>query len=243
MDKKDFLEIYGNLSKINNIEEFDDVATDRLYGLVGCLSEANKTHNLTAIKDDKGVVLKHLVDSLMISPCVPKDSRVIDVGCGAGFPSLPLAIARPDVSVVGVDSTTKKINYVNETAKALGLENLEAFSARAEELAYDPVYRESFDIATARAVASLPVLCELCLPFLKVGGAFVAMKAKNPEDEISASLSAITKCGGELSETVYKELVSDTGDVEKRCLIIIKKIKHTPEAYPRSYSKISKKPL
>ena len=243
MEQKEFLEIFGNLCKLNVMDDVSEEAANRLYRLSGCLLEANKVHNLTAIKDEKGVILKHLIDSLMICPYVPDGARVIDVGCGAGFPSLPLAIARPDVRVLGVDSTSKKINYVNETAASLELPNISAISARAEELGHSDVYRESFDLATARAVASLPVLCELCLPFVKVGGAFVAMKAQNPEDEISASLGAIAKCGGEIYKTVYKELCSDTGESEKRCLIIIKKVKQTPLAYPRSYSKIAKKPL
>ncbi len=243
MEQINFLEIFGNLSELNGIDTVAEGAAHKLYGLSVCLAEANKIHNLTAIKDEKEVILKHFVDSLMISPFVPAGARVIDVGCGAGFPSLPLAIARPDVTVLGVDSTAKKINYVNETARTLGLDNLEAISTRAEELAHDKGYRESFDIATARAVASLPVLCELCLPFVKVGGFFVAMKAQNPEEEIAASLSAISKCGGELYKTVHKELRSDTGAIDKRCLIIIKKVKATPDAYPRSYSKIAKKPL
>ena len=243
MELKEFLEIFGNLSNANGIDKISDEAQRKLYGLSGCLSEANKIHNLTAIKEEKEIILKHFVDSLMISEHVPEGARVIDIGCGAGFPSLPLSIARPDLSVLGVDSTTKKINYVNETAKTLSLHNLEAISARAEELGHDGDYRESFDVATARAVASLPVLCELCLPFVRVGGKFVAMKAQNPEEEIAASLGAISKCGGEFYKTVYKELRSDTGETEKRCLIIIKKVKETPGLYPRSYSKIAKKPL
>ena len=243
MEQKDFLEIFGNFAELNNIEKVSDDVAQKLYGLSRCLSEANKIHNLTAIKDEKEVILKHLVDSLMISPCVPENARVIDVGCGAGFPSLPLAIARPDVKVLGVDSTSKKINYVNQTAKTLCLDNIDAVSARAEELAHKNGYRECFDLATARAVASLPVLCELCLPFVKVGGTFVAMKAQNPEEEVAASLGAISKCGGEFYKTLYRDLRSDTGEIEKRCLIIIKKAKQTPGTYPRSYSKISKKPL
>jgi len=235
MEQKEFLEIFGNLSEINKIEKIEEDRAEKLYGLSRCLSDANKIHNLTAIKDEKEVILKHLIDSLMISQCVPDGARVIDVGCGAGFPSLPLAIARPDVKVLGVDSTSKKINYVKETARSLFLANIDAISARAEELAHKDVYRESFDVATARAVASLPVLCELCLPFVRVGGLFVAMKAQNPEAEIAASLGAISKCGGEFYKTIYKDLSSDTGETEKRCLIVIKKFKQTPHLYPRSY--------
>ena len=243
MEQKEFLEIFGNLSALNGVEDIGEEAAKKMFGLSTCLSEANKIHNLTAIKDDRDVILKHFVDSLMLSSCVPEGASVIDVGCGAGFPSLPLAIARPDVRVLGIDSTAKKINYVNATAKELSLHNIEAMSVRAEDLAHDKEHREQFDVATARAVASLPVLCELCLPFVKVGGIFVAMKAQNPEAEISASLGAISKCGGEFYKTIYKELKGDDGKAEKRCLIVIKKTKSTPLLYPRFYSKIVKKPL
>ena len=137
MVKNEFLEIFGNLSELNKIEAVSPEAAEKLFGLMNCLSRANKIHNLTAIKDDKGVVLKHFIDSLMISSYVPAGAKAIDVGCGAGFPSLPLAICRPDVTVLGIDSTAKKINYVNETARTLELDNIEAISVRAEELERD----------------------------------------------------------------------------------------------------------
>ena len=169
----------------------------------------------------------------------------IPAKCSAGFPSLPISIYRPDVTLLGVDSTAKKINYVNETARALGLDNISAISARAEELGHDFAYRESFDIATARAVASLPVLTELCLPFVKVGGYFVAMKAQSAAEELELARTAITKCGGEfvrIEELTLKHRKPRAAD-ESRNLIIIKKVKPTPDIYPRIYSKITKKPL
>lgn len=243
MDYKEFESVFSSLAAINGIDLTSDAVAQKFFSLSGCLAEANKIHNLTAIKEEKDVILKHFIDSLMISGYIPQDSEVVDVGCGPGFPSLPLAVYRDDVSVVGIDSTAKKINYVNETAKTLGLSNIRAISARAEELAKSAEYREKFDVATARAVASLPVLCELCLPFVKEGGLFIAMKAQNPEQELSASLRAIDRCGGAYYKTIYKELADENGNSEKRSLIIIKKIGKTPENYPRIYSKIIKKPL
>lgn len=244
MERSEFYETLGEMLAANGIMDVSDKAIYSLYDLMSCLTEANKVHNLTAIKDEREIMLKHFVDSLLISERIATGSSVIDVGCGAGFPSLPLAVCREDISILGVDSTTKKINYVNDTAKKLSLENMSAISARAEELGHKDNLRESFDLATARAVASLPVLCELCLPFVKVGGLFVAMKAQNPEEEIAASLGAIQKCGGEFYKTIYKELKSPNAEnYEKRSLIIIKKVKKTPEIYPRIYSKITKKPL
>lgn len=243
MDYNKFEELFSSLARINKINGCNDSMVKSFYALSDCLGEANRIHNLTAIKDDEGIILKHFIDSLMLSPYIPENATVVDVGCGAGFPSLPLAIHRKDTDITGIDSTAKKINYVNTTAKKLGLSNITAISARAEDLAGTPELRESFDVATARAVASLPVLCELCLPFVKVGGLFIAMKAQNAEQETAASLRAIDKCGGSYYKTVYRELTDESGKSEKRCLIIIKKVEKTPDIYPRHYSKITKKPL
>ncbi len=243
MNYKDFFGLFSSLCDINGIQNYSEQTAKSFYELSVCLTTANKIHNLTAIKDERDIVLKHFIDSLFISEFIPEASRVADIGCGPGFPSLPLAIYRPDLAITGIDSTTKKINYVNETAKALGLDNITALSARAEELAHKDEYRESFDVVTARAVASLPVLCELCLPFVNEGGLFVAMKAQSADEELAASSSAISKCGGRYIKTAYKELKRKDGENEKRSLIIIKKERKTPEIYPRIYSKITKKPL
>ena len=246
------------MEKIEYIKEFDELFAlnidkdnavsaglgEDFYMLGEILKEANKIHNLTAIKEDKEIILKHFIDSLMISEYIPVGSDVIDVGCGAGFPSLPLAIFRKDLTLLSIDSTAKKINYVNDTAKKLGLENIVAISCRAEELAHQNGRRECFDVATARAVAALPILTELCLPFVKVGGLFVAMKSQTAEDELAAARSAIEKCGGKVVEVIEKKLVrNDSPEADLRTIIIIEKIKATPSSYPRIYSKISKKPL
>ena len=245
MEKSEFYEVFSEIAMLNGLSMPSDFISESFRNLAELLSAANKIHNLTAIKEEEDVIVKHFVDSLLASECIPKGVKLIDVGCGAGFPSLPLAIYRPDLSILGVDSTSKKINYVNETAKSLGLSNISAISARAEELSHKEEYRETFDVATARAVASLPVLSELCLPFLKVGGLFVAMKAQSADEEIKLSRNAITKCGGELIDVVNKQLRHRRDDVppENRNLIIIRKVKETPEIYPRIYSKITKKPL
>ena len=245
MKKEQYIDIFRQAFQINNLGTPDNEVTEKFFELGNQLAEANKIHNLTAIKEDEDVIVKHFIDSLLISSKIPTNSKVIDVGCGAGFPSLPLAIYRPDISLMGVDSTSKKINYVNSTANTLSLANIEATSARAEDLSHKPEYREHFDVATARAVAALPVLTELCLPFVKVGGLFIAMKSQSAKDELALALSAIKKCGGELVDVSELELkhIKENAENEKRSLIIIRKIKKTPDNYPRIYSKITKKPL
>ena len=166
----------------------------------------------------------------------------LDVGCGGGFPSLPLAIARPDISVTSLDSTEKKVKYVGETAKLLGISNHTPLYGRAEELAHDPALRESFDIVTARAVASLPVLSELCLPFVKQNGAFVAMKSGNVEEELAASAAGIKKLGASPFSVYSFSLVSHENGIapEGRTILIAKKLSPSPALYPRPYAKIKK---
>lgn len=216
---------------------------DKLYRLTVRMLEVNEHMNLTAITDTDGVILKHYTDSLTVSKHIPEVSTVIDVGCGAGFPSLVLAIARPDLRVTALDSTAKRINYIRETAEMLGISNITCIAARAEELAHHPEYREKYDIACARAVARLNVLSELCLGFVKPGGKFIAMKA-NFEDELEEARGAIETLGGRLVSADSFELVSDLSDVhDPRCNISVEKIGKTREIYPRNNSQIKKKPL
>ena len=217
--------------------------TAKLYRLTEVMLEVNEHMNLTAITDCSQIILKHYVDSLSVSEYIPQNAKIIDIGCGAGFPSLPLAICRPDVRIVALDSTAKRINYVQNTADLLGLENLSAIAARAEDKAKDPLYRESFDVAVARAVADLPVLCELCLPFVKVGGQFASMKAARGDEELDSAKRAIKTCGGGVARTIHADLTVDGSNYEKRRLIIIEKAEKTLKNYPRNFAQISKKPL
>ncbi len=205
--------------------------------------EINQHMNLTAITDEKTVILKHYVDSLTVSSWIPTGSTVIDVGCGAGFPSLPLAIVRPDLQITSLDSTAKRIAYVNETARLLGLSSIHAVAGRAEEYAQQSDFRERFDVVTARAVAALPVLCELCLPFVKIGGKMIAMKAQQADEEVALSRRCVELCGGANVEIVARNLTANGLDCEHRNLVVIPKIAKTPKIYPRHFSKISKKPL
>lgn len=220
-----------------------DVQAEKLFELTERMLEVNKNMNLTAITEQGAIILKHYADSLTVSRFIPQDSSVIDVGCGAGFPTLPLAIFREDLKIIAVDSTAKRIDYVNETAKTLGLDNVTAITARAEELGKSADYRKKFDVATARAVANLSVLSELCLPLVKVGGVFISMKGSQGVSEADAAQNAIKLCGGEIKAVNSFSLISDAPEQEPRVIVEIKKLTETPTKYPRHYSQISKKPL
>jgi len=243
----EFNEFFNYLIKIFEMNEYlpsvDENIAQKLYKLTEHMLEINKSMNLTAIKDEKSIILKHYADSLTVSKYIPNGAKIIDVGCGAGFPTLPIAIFRPDLHITALDSTAKRIEYVSSTANMLELENVTAISERAEILANNNEYREKFDFATARAVASLPILCELCIPFVRLGGTFVAMKAQRGENELEQSHNAISKCGGKLNKSHNYTLLDLDQNTEARFIIEIDKIKETPKEFPRHYSKINKKPL
>ncbi len=203
------------------------------------LLEWNEKMNLTAITAPEEIAVKHYLDSLTLLKFVdiPQNSRIIDVGTGAGFPSIPLMIARKDIHITMLDGTKKRLNFIDEVVSQLGL-NGETLHARAEEAGKSAKYREKFDFATARAVARLNVLSEYCLPFVKEKGSFVAMKA-SVSDEIDEAQGAIRLLGGKLSEV--KEFCLPDGS--ERRLVVIKKISQTPPKYPRASAQIAKKAL
>lgn len=242
MNQIEFITECKKLFELNRLPCTDQQA-ELLFRLTRRMLEVNQTMNLTAITDEKTVILRHYVDSLTISKRIPEGASVIDVGCGAGFPSLPLAIFRPDLQITSLDGTVKRIAYVAETAELLGLSSVRAIAGRAEEYAHRPDFRESFDVATARAVASLPVLCELCLPFVKPNGRMIAMKSQQAEEELVLSGRCVELCGGDCPQTFAEDLTANGVDWERRNLILIKKVAKTPKIYPRHFSKISKKPL
>ena len=216
----------------------DDAAAEKLALLSDMLVEANKVMNLTAITDPHDVALRHFADSMTAAGFIPEGASVIDVGCGGGFPTLPLAVVRPDIEITALDSTAKKLNFVRDAAEKLSL-NVRVLPSRAEEAALDPLLREKYDVCISRAVARLNILSELCLPFVKAGGSFIAMKGADAGSELTEAENGIKKLGGSV-ERAEKFTLSEAGE---RCIIIVKKTDRTPEKYPRAYAKIRKTPL
>ena len=212
------------------------------YKLTELMLEENEKYNLTAIVEPEKIILSHYADSAVLALKLPRGGSVIDVGCGAGFPTLPLAILRDDLTITAMDSTAKRVDYVRMAADALGLRNVRTVTMRAEDGGRDPSMREKFDTATARAVAELRILAELCLPFVKRGGSFIAMKGKNAEFELSGAKRAIAMLGGR-EPTVEEVKLTSQSETLTHPLIMVKKGERTPDKYPRPYAQISKKPL
>lgn len=216
--------------------------SEKFYALTVLMLEENEKYNLTAIKEPEKIALAHYADCAALAKLLPKNKKIIDVGCGAGFPTLPVAILRPDISITALDSTAKRTAYVKMATEMLGLSNVTVVTARAEDAAKEPSLRESFDVATARAVAAMRILTELCLPFVKIGGEMIAMKGKNAEFELAEAKKSISLLGGKLDGVENVVLKAKDEDLSHP-LIKIKKITKTPAAYPRAYAQISKKPL
>ena len=204
------------------------------------LVEWNEKINLTAITQPDEIAVKHFLDSLLLLRCVelPQGASLIDVGTGAGFPSLPCAIARPDLEITLLDSLQKRVNFLRELTGALGI-SAACIHARAEEGGQNRALREQFDLATARAVARLRELTEYCLPFVRVGGTFAALKGYEIEEELEEAKKAIRLLGGEIAE-VRKFILPDES---RRAIVLIRKISQTPTKYPRNSAKMKKQPL
>ena len=203
------------------------------------LTEHNKICNLTSITDEKGVKYKHFYDSITSEKLISFGASVVEIGSGGGFPSIPLKIVRDDLKFTLIESTQKKCVYLESVVERLSLNCVQVLNCRAEEGAHDKNLREKFDFALARAVAPLNTLCEYCLPFVKVGGRFIAYKG-DAQEEIDEAKNAIAILGGEIDEIIDYSLPEDFG---KRKLVVIKKIKPTPSRYPRGQGKERKKPL
>ena len=231
---------YNELAEIFSAEGLELTAEqyEQLGIYARMLVEWNEKMNLTAITDPRGISLKHFLDSIIPlgKVSVPQGASLIDVGTGAGFPGLPMKIYRPDIKLTLLDSLNKRVNFLSEVCRETGA-SAECVHQRAEEGGHREEFREKFDIAVARAVAAMPVLSEYCLPYVKIGGTFLALKG--PSEDYKAGEKAVKTLGGEISEVVEYSLP----DGDKRMLIVVRKISAVPEKYPRNSGQISKKPI
>lgn len=220
--------------------ELDETALDRFDRYAELLCEWNTFMNLTAIKEPDEIVKKHFVDSLSLLSAVriPEGSSLIDVGTGAGFPGIPLLIARNDLKVTLLDSTNKRLEFIKAVLESTGL-SAKVVHMRAEDAGRNKEYREKFDFATARAVSNLRDLSEYCLPFVKIGGYFVPMKSAKTDEETAEAKKAISVLGGKIADIKSFEL----DGAGQRTVLLIKKISQTPTNYPRPSAKMAKFPI
>ena len=221
--------------------QLNDTQISQLERYFELLTEWNEKINLTAITDVEGVAIKHFADSLTFFNCVdvPENSRIIDVGTGAGFPGIVLKIARPDIELTLLDSLNKRLVFLDTVLSEIGL-SAQLIHSRAEDGGQDIKLRENFDIVVSRAVAQLNVLSEYCLPYARLGGSFVALKGPDAENEILNAKKAVQILGGKLKKPFKFSLPNDGGE---RTIIVIEKNQPTPDKYPRNSGKIKAKPL
>ena len=242
MEYLSFRKNFARIFEKNGLESY--ITEDHIlkfYDLTERMVETNKVMNITALTTIDKIIPLHYADCVKAAAYILQNATVADIGCGGGFPILPLAIVRPDLKLVGIDSTEKKIRYVQTVADELGL-SVTAISGRAEDLAKDLQYRDTFDVVISRAVARLNVLAELCMPFAKIGGHFIALKGAAGQEELSEAQNGIQRLGGELiSADEYTLYTADAE--EKRVMIQICKNSATPREFPRVFGAIKKKPL
>lgn len=228
-------EFYEKIKSVSN-EALASNAVEKFERYYALLLEWNERFNLTAITDRRDVFVKHFLDSISAAPLIPQNASVLDIGAGAGFPSLPLKIARDDLSVTCVDSVNKKVAFLGAVIDELGLKNARAIHSRAEDLP-----KTGYDAVVSRAVASLNVLCEYCLPFVRIGGALIAYKSEKTDEELAAATNAIKILGGKVKE--LRDVSDFVGGETTRKLIVIEKIAPSPPKYPRGKNLPRLKPL
>lgn len=269
MDFRAFEQDFTAIFQKNGLERFcKREIIERFYNFTELFLRENAITNLSAIRTPRETIAKHYADCLLAEEFLPEGATVLDVGCGGGFPCVPFAIVRPDLQITAIDSTQKKVDFVKKAADQLGLCNLLPICGRIEEKGQAHL-RESFAIVTSRAVANLPVLAELTLPFVKIGGSLLALKGAKGSEEAAAARQAIAKLGGKQVKDAEKVLFcpaeNEKGSVENdkdtamegqgslaaigawsaeaRHLLLIDKIRETPKECPRAYAAILKRPL
>lgn len=239
MKKEEFSKELNDYLDILNVSSEEKVL-ERFYLYMQLLLDWNEKINLTAIVEPKEIILKHFVDCATALKYLDINSKILDLGTGAGFPGIPLKILNDKIDITLVDSLNKRINFLNEVIDNLKLNNIKTIHARAEDLARQKGFRENYDVILSRAVANMSVLLEYTLPFLKVGGKCICMKGPNVEEELNNSKKALKILGGEIEK--IEKLNLPNSNIERN-IIIIKKIKETPKQYPRKAGKPSKEPI
>lgn len=232
MNKERIIEIFHNAGIC-----LDQAKAGQFLSYASLIKEHNQKYNLTAIIDDQEIIKKHFVDSVIGGEYLPKTGKIIDIGSGAGFPSVPLKIMQPQLDFTLIDSVNKKVNFLNIVIKELNFEGITAKHTRIEE--EGRTNREKYDCVLARAVSPLPTLLEYALPLLKVGGIFVAYKGDKAQEEIDLSKNALKELGGKIKKVEKIKLLDEYG----RSLIIVEKIAKTSEKYPRASNKPRTLPL
>jgi 16S rRNA (guanine527-N7)-methyltransferase len=242
MDYKSYPESIEFQKQLEEIGiELSEYQYQQFFDYYNMLVERNKVMNLTAITDLSEVICKHFVDSLSIVKFYPiKNQKILDLGTGAGFPGIPLKIAFPEIDIVLLDSLNKRLKFLDEVIYELKLDKIITLHGRAEDFGRDISYREQFDLCVSRAVAKLSSLSEYCLPYVKIGGSFISYKSGKIEEEIKDAAKAIEVLGAEVYDTTTFLLPGT--DIE-RSIIHIRKVAHTPKAYPRSAGKPTKQPI
>ena len=226
------------MSFLKNIKQDVEYAEYKLF--YDLITKENKKFNITSIENEREFFIKNVQDCIYGCELYDSGSKILEIGSGGGFPSVPVKIKRKDLSFTLVESNEKKVNFLKKIKEIFNFEDFDCILGRAEELSKKEEMRERFDYGIARAVAPLNVLCELLLPFIRAGGKMVAYKGKNYKEELSAAENAIYALGGKASDIIEYELDEGFG---KRALVIIEKVKKTDEKYPRRFAKIKKDPL
>ncbi|WP_125154224.1 16S rRNA (guanine(527)-N(7))-methyltransferase RsmG [Clostridium rectalis] len=237
----DYFELLGSACKDVGIG-FNEDKYNKFIRYKELIKEWNNKINLTAITEDENIIKKHFIDSLKIYKFAPlkECKKIMDIGTGAGFPGVPMKIVDEDKTILLLDSLNKRIKFLNEVIKDLGLDRLNTLHGRAEDFSKKEEYREQFDAVVSRAVANMAVLSEFCLPYVKVNGYFIAMKGPAVEEEIKNSKNAINLLGGKLEDVI--EINIEESNL-KHNLVIVKKVKRTPSKYPRKAGSVTKNPL
>lgn len=239
MNIDEFILKFKEEAEKNEIIDIDNEKIKQLYDYMKNILKWNEVINLTAIKDENEFIMKHFIDSLTILKYINENSKMIDIGTGAGFPGMPVKIVKPNLDITLVDSVNKKINVLKDIAEKMSIQKINLIHSRIEDIANQKEYREQFDYVTSRALSNITTLSEYMLPFLKINGKAICMKGPNFEEELENSKKAIDLLGGKIDKI---DKLNINNELERN-IIIIKKVKTTPKIYPRGKGKPLKEPL